>query len=46
MSKNFLRIHPNDNILAALQDMKKDFVVEFEGKSFPLKKNLRWATPS
>ena len=40
MSKNFLQIHPNDNILAALQDMKKDFVVEFEGKSFPLKNNV------
>lgn len=40
MSKNFLQIHPNDNILAALQDMKKDFVVEFEGKSFPLRNNV------
>ena len=40
MSKNFLQIHPNDNILAALQDMKKDYVVNFEGKSFPLKNNL------
>ncbi|MCK0137201.1 altronate dehydratase family protein [Arenibacter sp. S6351L] len=40
MSKNFLQIHPNDNILAALQDMKKDYVVDFEGKSFPLKNNV------
>ncbi|MCK0148294.1 altronate dehydratase family protein [Arenibacter sp. F26102] len=40
MSKNFLQIHPNDNILAALQDMKKDYVVEFQGKSFPLKNNI------
>ena len=40
MSKNFLQIHPNDNILAALQDMKKDFIINFEGKSFPLKNNL------
>jgi len=40
MSKNFLQIHPNDNILAALQDMKQDYVVDFEGKSFPLKNNV------
>ncbi|MEG3658757.1 altronate dehydratase family protein [Arenibacter palladensis] len=40
MSKNFLQIHPNDNILAALQDMKKDYVVDFEGKSFPLKNDV------
>ncbi|SMG27312.1 UxaA family hydrolase [Arenibacter troitsensis] len=40
MSKNFLQIHPNDNILAALQDMKKDYVVHFEGKSFPLKNDV------
>ena len=40
MSKNFLQIHPNDNILAALQDMKKDYVINFEGKTFPLKNNV------
>ncbi|MBC8770471.1 altronate dehydratase [Arenibacter sp. BSSL-BM3] len=40
MSKNFLQIHPKDNILAALQDMKKDYVVDFEGKSFPLKNDV------
>jgi len=40
MSKNFLQIHPKDNILAALQDMKKDYMVTFEGKSFSLKNNV------
>ena len=40
MSKNFLQIHPNDNILAALQDMKKDYVIDFEGKTFPLKNDV------
>ncbi|MEZ4969764.1 MAG: UxaA family hydrolase [Flavobacteriaceae bacterium] len=40
MSKNFIRIHSNDNILAALQDMKKDFIVTFEGESFSLKNDV------
>jgi len=41
MSKNFLQIHPDDNILAALQDMDKGYTVEFKGDSFPLQNNIK-----
>lgn len=34
MPKMFLQIHPNDNVLAALQDIAKDVEVNFNGGSF------------
>ncbi len=34
MKQVFLQIHPKDNILAALQDIKKGFTVNFNGSSF------------
>src|SRR5690554_936466 len=37
MSKNFLRIHPKDNVLAALQNMEQGYIVNIGGKAFPLK---------
>lgn len=40
MSKNFLQIHPNDNILAALQNMEQGYVVNFEGNTFSLKTSI------
>lgn len=32
----FLRIHPKDNVLVALQNLEQGTVIEFEGKSFAL----------
>ena len=37
MSKNFLRIHPKDNVLAALQNMEQGYIVNIGGRAFPLK---------
>ncbi len=34
MSKQFLQIHPNDNVLAALRDIDKGDAVDFQGNSF------------
>lgn len=34
MKQVFLRIHPKDNILAALQDIEKGYTIDFEGDSF------------
>lgn len=34
MKKSFLRIHPKDNVLAALADIEKGADVDFEGNSF------------
>lgn len=33
---SFLQIHPEDNVLVALRDLPKDFVVDFNGNQFPL----------
>lgn len=41
MSKNFLRIHPKDNILAALQNMEQGYMVDFEGRYFPLRTPIK-----
>jgi len=32
----FLRIHPKDNVLVALQDLEQGTVIDFEGQTFPL----------
>lgn len=32
----YLRIHPNDNALVALQDLEQGIVIDFEGQTFPL----------
>lgn len=40
MSKNYLQIHPKDNILAALQNMEQGFMVDFEGRNFPLRTQI------
>jgi len=34
--ETFLRIHPHDNVLVALQNLEQDTVINFEGESFPL----------
>jgi altronate hydrolase len=36
MQQAFLRIHPKDNILAALQDIRKGFTIDFDGDSFEI----------
>ena len=40
MSKNFLQIHPKDNILAALQNMEQGFIISFGNQTFPLKTSV------
>lgn len=37
----FLKIHPKDNVLAALQDIKKGFTVDFGGGSFETFNNIQ-----
>src|SRR5580698_3282161 len=32
----FLRIHPKDNVIVALQDLDQGTMVDFEGETFPL----------
>lgn len=34
---SFLQIHPEDNVLVALRDLPKDFVVDFNGLQFALR---------
>ncbi len=34
--EKFLRIHPKDNVLVALQDLEKDTVIDFEDQTFML----------
>jgi altronate hydrolase len=34
--ETFLRIHPHDNVLVALQNLEADTIINFEGESFPL----------
>lgn len=34
--ETFLRIHPHDNVLVALQNLELGAVINFEGESFPL----------
>ncbi|WP_273568981.1 UxaA family hydrolase [Maribacter halichondriae] len=36
MSKNFLQIHPQDNVLAALKDLPKGTPIDFNGSHFEL----------
>ncbi|MGZ3873854.1 MAG: UxaA family hydrolase [Mucilaginibacter sp.] len=33
---SYIRIHPNDNVLVALQDLEQGTIINFEGQSFPL----------
>jgi altronate hydrolase len=35
-----LRLHPKDNVLVALQDLRKDEQVSFEGKNYVLQSNV------
>lgn len=35
MSQAFLQLHPNDNVLPALHDIERGYVIEFNGDSFP-----------
>ncbi|AYL94146.1 UxaA family hydrolase [Mucilaginibacter celer] len=34
--QTYLRIHPHDNVLVALQDLEQGTVITFEGQTFPL----------
>jgi altronate hydrolase len=34
--ETFLRIHPHDNVLVALQNLEKGTVINFEGETFNL----------
>lgn len=36
LKNNFLQIHPDDNVLVALQDLKEGTLIEFSGQCFPL----------
>jgi altronate hydrolase len=36
MAKSALKLHPNDNVLIALRDLRKGETVEADGRSFPL----------
>ncbi len=36
IKKTFLHIHPKDNVLVALQDLKAGMEINFEGEKFPL----------
>ncbi|HLS96514.1 MAG TPA: altronate dehydratase family protein [Sphingobacterium sp.] len=37
---SYLQIHPKDNVLVALRDLPKGFVVDFEGKRFALLRDV------
>ena len=41
MSKAYLQIHPTDNVLAALADLKKGTVIEHDGSEFELTTDTR-----
>lgn len=41
MKNTVLRIHPNDNVLVALTDLKKGDTIEFEGVRYELKDDVR-----
>jgi len=34
--ETFLRIHPHDNVLVALQDLEQGTTINFEGEAFTL----------
>ena len=36
IKKTFIHIHPKDNVLVALQDLKAGTEIDFEGEKFPL----------
>ena len=36
MMQKVLRIHPEDNVLVALKDLKKGEVIEFDGRQYTL----------
>ncbi|MFD1770717.1 UxaA family hydrolase [Sphingobacterium suaedae] len=36
----YVQIHPSDNVLVALRDLEKGFVVDFNGQQFPLVNNV------
>jgi altronate hydrolase len=38
--ESYLRIHPKDNVLVALQDMPQNTIIEFEGQYFPLTEKI------
>lgn len=40
MKKTYLQIHPNDNVLVALQDLEKGHEIEFQGERFELKERV------
>ena len=38
--RTFLQIHPADNVLVALQDLKKGEIIQFNGDEFPLANDI------
>jgi hypothetical protein len=42
----FLRIHPKDNVLVALQGLEQGTLIDFEGDSFSLNDNIAGLTIS
>jgi altronate hydrolase len=40
MKNRFLRIHPADNVMVALTDLKKGEIIEFAGDRFPLQDDV------
>jgi altronate hydrolase len=40
IKETFLRIHPKDNVLVALQDMQQGTTINFEGDSFALTEKI------
>jgi altronate hydrolase len=40
MSNSFLKIHPDDNVLVALTDLKAGSTITYNGSTFPLKNDI------
>ena len=40
MKNRFLQIHPADNVMVALTDLKKGEIIEFAGDRFPLQDDV------
>jgi altronate hydrolase len=41
MKQKVLKVHPNDNVLVALTDLKKDDVIEYGGETFVLQEDVK-----
>lgn len=40
MSRNVIKVHPNDNVIVALQDLKKGTTLNFEGQEYQMLEDI------